>query len=197
MTAETPPADSSIEVTFRMTRGDLTNATIQLQRRSAFGSAVGAWATTLSLLTILLTGDWTSLWFLAFGLALLTGVYCLPFIWLSIRRRPDLLLSEQRVRVTDDGVEMSTPLTSGQIAWDAFRRVREVPGTFLLDFGTGASALIPTRMLDEVSRRAIRDLAAAKGKLDRSSGWEAAIKGFVVGAAAAVVFFVALTQLAR
>jgi hypothetical protein len=113
-----------------------------------------------------------------------------------MRRRPDLLFSEQRLRTGDDGIEMTTPVSSGRVAWTAFRRVREVPGTFLLDYGTGANSVIPTRAFDDATREAFRDLVASKGKLDRSSGWSSAIKGTALGAAAAVVFFVVVSQLA-
>jgi hypothetical protein len=136
-TAEEP----AVHVTFQLSVADYRSAVIELTQQSVPSVAFGTLVAAMSVIPIL-GGDLFSIVALLFGLSLLTGVYCLPFIWWAIRKRSDLLLSRQELTADIRGIRTATPTTTTEQTWPTLRRVREITNVFLLDYGTGANAMI-------------------------------------------------------
>jgi hypothetical protein len=183
--------DSAVHLTYRMTSRDLGKATMQAVSFSVGSNAIGAFLVATSLIGIL-NGDLLSVAALLLGLAILTGLYCVPFVLWATRRRADLLLAEQNLAIDGWGVRSSTLVASSQQAWPTFRRVRELTDGFMLDYGTGAAALVPKHAFDAVSIERFREFALGAGKLDASPAWEARVKGIVIGAGVAVGLFLVI-----
>ncbi len=188
--------DTRIDVTYRMTASDYRSATIQMTRQSVGSVAIGAFLTGIAIIPIL-NGDLPSWVTLLFGLSLVSGLYCLPFIWWGIRRRHDLLFAEHELHADSDGIDVTTPLTKVHQAWPTFRRVRELSNLFLLDYGTGANAIVPARAFDLETTARFRALVVREGKLERTSPWQNWVKGAGLGALVAVAFVVVIALLAN
>jgi hypothetical protein len=185
-----------VSVRYRPTRYDYISASTAAARASTGNVATGTFVVGMGLIAILLTGDLISWGLIALGVAFVSGLYCVPIIWWAVSRRPDLMLGEYELNANSETIEIATATTRTQQTWATFRRVRELPDGFLLDYGTGASGLIPKRAFDGGSLSAFRALASAAGKFDRSPAWRRTALGLAMGVAAAVVFVVGVSVVA-
>jgi hypothetical protein len=172
---------------YRLSGADYRSASIEMSRQSIGMVAFGTVASGMTVIPIL-NGDLSGIPILVFGLSLLTGVYCLPFIWWAIRRRSDLLLSRHDLAADAAGIRISTAMTTSQQSWPTFRRVRELSNVFLLDYGTGASAMVPKRALDTSTAERFRDLLRSVGLFEQPGRWTNFLRGIGLGALVLVGF---------
>ena len=170
----------AVHVVFQLSVADDRSAVIELTRQSVPSVAFGTLMAGISVIAVL-TGDVVSLLGLVFGLSLLTGVYCLPFVWWAIRKRSDLLLSRQELTADARGIRNATPTTTTEQTWPTFRRVRELMNVFLLDYGTGANAMVPKGALDASTAEQFRRLVRSVGILEQPSRWTNLTRGIGLG----------------
>ena len=187
--------EPAIHVRFQLSVADYRSAVIELTQQSVPSVAFGTLLAAMSVIPIL-GGDLFGIVALLFGLSLLTGVYCLPFIWWAIRKRSDLLLSRQELTADIHGIRIATPTTTTEQTWPTFRRVREITNVFLLDYGTGANAMIPKRALDAPTAEQFRGLVRSVSILERPSRWRNLVRGIALGALLAVASVVVIGLLA-
>jgi hypothetical protein len=187
--------ESAIHVVFQLSDADYRSAVIELTQQSVPSVAFGTLFAVMSVLPIL-GGDLSAIPILIFGVSLLTGVYCLPFIWWAIRKRSDLLLSRQELTADARGIRVATPTTTIEQTWPTFRRARELATVFTLDYGTGANAMVPKRAFDESTAEQFRGLLRSVNLLQQPARWTNFVRGFGVGALLAVCSIVVLSLLA-
>ena len=167
---DVPAADgATVRFTSYPSQGDILNNAAALARRSAVSQAVGAFATTIAIVAIVL-GEWWIVFFLAFGLLLLSGYFIVPFMWISIRKRRDLILAPVQVEADRQGVTMTTKQASVRQSWSVYRRVRETHEAFLLEIGTGAVGIIVKAGVSETDQAAFRGLLKGAGLIKPPDG---------------------------
>jgi hypothetical protein len=195
MVSRALPPESPVQLDYRPTLSDYVKTAVVSATRSVAAVALGSYLVGIAILPLVGgdVGSWVTLFI---GLTLITGLYVVPFIWWTIRRRPDLMLGPHRLTVDAWGVRSETATVRMEQAWPTFRRVREVAGGFLLDYGTGANALIPGHAFDATTVVRFRQLAAGAGKLDRSPGWRGTVVGITLGGTATVAFILIVTATA-
>jgi len=165
------PADGvRVAFTARPSAADITANAVAYLRRSGLVLMFGAFATLSSILGLVLVGDAMSLIFLLLGLSFLSGLFAVPFVWWSIRRRRDLLLAPFEVVADAEGIAMTASYGSSRHAWSVYRRIRETDRAFLLDAGTGAGAIITKRGVPDVDVAAFRALLIRVGVLSTPGG---------------------------
>jgi hypothetical protein len=189
------PTPSAVSVRYRPTRYDYISASTAAARTSTPTVALGTYLVAIGIIP-LLGGDLGGLAGIAFGVSIASGLYCVPFIWWAVSRRPDLMLGEYELNANSGTIEIATATTRTQQSWTTFRRIRELPDAFFLDYGTGAAGLIPKRAFEGGSLTTFRDLASAAGKFDRSPAWRRTALGGAIGVAAAVIFVLGVSVLA-
>jgi hypothetical protein len=187
MASTAQPGGSPIDLDYLPTIRDYVMTAVASASRSVIAIALGTYLVLIAIVPIL-GGDLASWMSMLVGLALLSGFYVAPFIWSAVRRRPDLMLGPHHVTVDAWGVRTETATARAELAWPTFRRVRETAGGFLLDYGTGANALIPKHAFDAATLVRFRELAAGAGKLDQSSRWRGTAIGIAIGGGAAIAF---------
>jgi hypothetical protein len=185
----------AVHVMFQLSVADYRSAVIEVTKQSVPSVAFGTFTVGMSVIPIL-GGDLASVVALLFGLSLLTGLYCLPFIWWAIRKRSDLLLSRQELTADARGIRIATPTTTSEQTWPTFSRVRELTNVFLLDYGTGANAMVPRRALDASTAEQFRRLVSSVGILEQPSRWTNFVRGIGLGTLLAVVFVAVISILA-
>jgi YcxB-like protein len=184
-------AEPAIHVVYQLSGADYRSATIELTQQSVGTVAFGTVFVGMAVIP-LLNGDLSSIPVLVFGLSLLTGVYCLPFIWWAIRRRSDLMLSRHDLTADEIGIRVATPTTTTQQTWSTFRRVRELTDVFTLDYGTGANGMVPKRALDAATAERFRIVVRSVGLLEQPPRWGNFVRGIGLGALLAVAVVIAI-----
>ena len=163
-TSEAQPGDGRVvDITFQMRMRDVMGASMALARASRGTLVVGVLAILGSLLP-LINGD--VLWALPgilFGLAFVTGVAWVPFIWYQYRKRPELFQQPFKLVADELGVQYESAFGSGVYPWRAFRRVREMGGSLFFDSGVGANVFVPLRAFDPEALAKFRKLLRAAG----------------------------------
>ena len=97
-----------------------------------------------------------------FGVSLLSGWYCAPFLWLSARRNRRIYEQPTEVDVDSDGMTMRNGVFSSSARWVMLRRLRENDAYFFFDNGVGAALLLPKRAFDPAGVAMVRRLATAR-----------------------------------
>ena len=185
-------AASTISVAYQPTRGDYRKAALLSAARSMPNAAFGSWFIAIAILPVL-NGDLGSVVTLVVGVTVITGFWCIPLIEWATRRRPDLLLGPHELTVDSWGMRFATASMRAEQGWSTFRRVRQVGGAFLLDYGTGANALIPSRAFDSAAEARFRELAERAGKVDNAPPWRGTVVGVVIGVAVAIAFILVVS----
>jgi ADP-ribose pyrophosphatase len=148
----------------RITFGDRVRATSALARMSrgtiAFGLLV-----LVGALILLTQPEQVPLAIIeiALGIALLSGLYCVPIVWWAARRRPDLFNAELVFEADGVGIRMAGAYVTGSYLWATFRRVREREGFFFLDMLTGMNVFLPVKAFDAENLRSFRALLINAG----------------------------------
>ncbi len=139
-------------------------ASAALMRMSVASRVFGLVVVASGLLLVGDSSQWPPAFFnITFGAALLTGLWCAPFIWWASRRRPDLLNATMLIEADDLGLRIQASYGAGSYRWDMFRRVRERGGFLFLDMMTGMNVLIPVADFDEANLATFRRLLLDAG----------------------------------
>lgn len=158
------PAGPIVDVTYRITPRRWMRASAALARRSRIARLGGAiailgaigYATLLDqpLLAILLA---------IAGLAMFSGWFSAPFIWLYARRRPELFDATMRFHADRDGIEVQAPWASGRNDWSVYRHIGRSGGFLFFGSGVGADVFAPLDAFDEDALRILEMLAREHG----------------------------------
>jgi len=158
------PTDGSVSLTYRIRVSEYVGAVALLTRHSRGIQVFGAVITVIGLLTFFIGTD-IATWLppVVFGLLTLSGLYVVPFAWIGLRRRRELV--EGPTTVTADASGITTGASYGQshVSWELYARIREIGGWFFLDIGTGASNIIPKRAFSPEDLALFRKLIAEAG----------------------------------
>jgi hypothetical protein len=177
-----------IDVVARPTAGDYLSNSMALTRSSMFATALGTFGTVTGFLALAVAGDAFGLIPLIGGLAFVTGLFSVPFVWWAIRQRRDLVLAPVHVIADDDGITWETDAFTTRHDWKVFRKVREMRGGFLLDTGANVAMLLSKRGIDDGDIERLRALFIAKDVMPERSGteWLRPLLGGALGVIAAL-----------
>jgi ADP-ribose pyrophosphatase len=157
-------AAGSLRLTFHLRMGEFLGAMAVLTRQTRGTQIIGLFATALGVLNLVIGGDMLAWLFpLVFGLATLTGVFVIPFGWIAIRRRRELIEEPVEMIVDRTGITRVTSTNQSHIDWQVYVRVREAGDWFFLDTGAGANFPIPKRAFSAEDLATFRRLVAEAG----------------------------------
>jgi ADP-ribose pyrophosphatase len=157
-------AGGAVSLTYRLRLSEYVGAVALLTRHSrglqAFGSVIGV----IGLLAFFIGAD-TLTWLppVVLGLAVLSGLFMVPFAWFGLRRRRELVEEPMTVVADASGITTSASYGQSHVGWQLYTRVREVGDWFFLDTGAGANHLIPKRAFSAVDLATFRRLIAGAG----------------------------------
>ena len=186
------PTGEPIQLVYRLRASEYGRAMIEMAQQSVGSVTIGSAIVAMGAWTFL-QGDGASLVLVIFGVAVASGLYSVPFVLWAARRRPDLLLGQHEVRIDADGVTVTTATTSARQGWATFKRLRELTDVILLDYGTGANALLPLRAFDRDELARFRRFAGER--YATPSRWGNLLKGILGGVIAAIAWFFAIVVL--
>jgi ADP-ribose pyrophosphatase len=160
----TAAAPDSVRITYHLRLWEFVGAMAVLTRHSRGMQVFGLFAMALGLLNLAIRGDILAVLFpIVFGLSTLTGLFVVPFGWLSLRRRRELIEEPVDMTVDATGITRTTPTNQSHVGWEVYVRVREVGDWFFLDTGAGANFPVPKRAFPPEDLAAFRKLVAAAG----------------------------------
>jgi hypothetical protein len=165
----------------------------EMVRSSILATAIGTFATTTGLLGLIVLRNPLVLPVVIVGIAFLTGLFVVPFVWWAIYRRPDLVLAPFEVSADEGGVSMVTPTTRARHEWSVFRSIRETGRAFVLDTGAGVSFSVAKRDVSDADIAGLRALVRRKGVLRPTSGLASrrTLLGIAIGLVAAAASILA------
>jgi xanthosine utilization system XapX-like protein len=102
---------------------------------------------------------------LALAVALLSGYYCVPFTWLTLRSRRAQVEQPVDVVVDEVGLHFVHGLAEIDAPWEEITRLREKHDYFLVMAPYPRAYILPKRAFDPAQLEAFRLLAASKDKL--------------------------------
>lgn len=146
----------SVSVTFQLSIGEYARATVVLFQASRISRAIGIVVVFFTVAGVLLAppiqdiGAFLGLIVIpgSFAFALLTGYLALPFCWLMLRRRRDLVESPVTFTADAAGLGYSTAMYDSRVTWQFVRRVRDVGPYLFFDNGVGGNLFVPKRAFD-------------------------------------------------
>jgi ADP-ribose pyrophosphatase len=157
-------AGGSVSLIYRLRLSEYVGATALLSRHSRGLQAFGAVITVIGLLALLIGADIpTWLPSVVFGLLILSGLFMVPFAWIGLRRRRELVEEPTTVIADASGITTSNSFGQSHVGWQLYTRVRELGDWFFLDTGGGGSHLIPKRAFSPADLASFRRLVAEAG----------------------------------
>jgi hypothetical protein len=161
MEAETPPITGGYSTSV----GEYLRHAPALNRGTKFSNGFAAMAVLLAVLSLPYLVPVALE--LALAAALVSGYYCVPFTWLTLRSKRALV--EQRVEVVADGAGLHFTHAASQIdiPWEEISRLRENRDSFFVMASYPRAYILPKRAFDPAQLEAFRLLAASKGKRGR------------------------------
>jgi hypothetical protein len=164
-TTHAPNGAEALAFTVQATRGDLLRAVMQMARGSRFAIAIGTAMLTMGIVAAFTLGlDLSTVFLLAFGVSLLTGLFAIPFQLWAISRRPDLTLGPVSVSMDEQGITVGNADVRSEQAWKLFRKRHELREAFFLQTGVGGM-MIPKRGLTAAQLDAVRRLLGGPSAL--------------------------------
>ena len=158
-----PGSNRLIHVRFTLTMADAIRSNVALAWSSRSTWIFGTILVALAIPPILNGDVIVALPPLVFGLALLTGLFVVPFVWFQTRRRPEVFREPWELEVDERGLRYRSPLGTGVYPWTAFRRIRERAGFLYLDTGAGSTLVIPTAAFEGPAQTTFERLAREAG----------------------------------
>ena len=157
-------AGGAVSLTYRLRLSEYVGAVALLTRHSRGLQAFGYVVAVIGLLAFFIGAD-TLTWLppVVFGLAVVSGLFMVPFAWIGLRRRRELVEEPTTVIADASGITTSSSFGQSHVGWQLYTRVREVGDWFFLDTGAGASHLIPKRALSPEDLALFRRLIAEAG----------------------------------
>lgn len=167
------PPNARIRAVYRLRPNEYMTAVRVLSQRSKPAVVVGLLSTALGVVALVIglaLQDPISFVVnaglpIVFGIALVSGWYCVPFSWYSMRKRPELFDAEMTFEADASGLRYQTTMYDTRIAWPYVRRVRDLGRFLFFDNGAGGSLFVPERALDAESMATLRRILGARGLL--------------------------------
>lgn len=146
----------AVSVTFQLSLREYAQATVALLRASRGSRLLGIVFVFFTLAGVMLgppirdIGGFLGQIVIPGSVALgfLTGYVALPFCWLVLRRRRDLVETPVTFTADEAGLGYSTALYNSRVTWQFVRRVRDVGPYLVFDNGAGGSLFVPKRAFD-------------------------------------------------
>ena len=98
---------------------------------------------------------------LALAAAVISGYYCLPFAWFTLRRHRAAAEAPVDVVVDAEGLEFTNAGVRLELPWVRIASVKETPTVFFLMSRYPRAFLLPKRAFDKGQLAAFRKLAAS------------------------------------
>jgi hypothetical protein len=141
----------SVSVTFKQSLAHYARAVVALQRASLGSRVFGLIFVLVTLSGVLLSPPIQDIGSFATQIAIpgsvalgfITGYFALPFCWLMLRRRRDLVESPITFTADEVGLGYKTALYDSRVTWQYIKRVRDVGAYLFFDSGAGASLFVP------------------------------------------------------
>jgi 8-oxo-dGTP pyrophosphatase MutT (NUDIX family) len=156
------PDPTTIERTYRMTRGELARASVELAQRSRFLLVSGIVLLALGMYPLVNGDIWAGTPALVIGLAMLTGLISLPFTLFAAWRYRERVLPEITITIDATGIRYRSATASSINAWESFARIRET-GRFLWFELPPQTSVVPNRIFSSDELAEIRRSTAAHG----------------------------------
>jgi hypothetical protein len=102
---------------------------------------------------------------LALALALLSGYYCVPFTWLTLRSRREQVERPVDVLADEEGLHFEQGHHEIDVLWEGVTRLREDRDSFFVMAKYPRAYILPKRAFEPAQLEAFRLLAGSKGKL--------------------------------
>ena len=136
-----------------------------LNRGTKFSNGFGALAALLAILSLPYIVPVALE--LTLAVALVSGYYCVPFTWLTLRSNKAFV--EQQIAVTADegGLHFTHVVSQIDVPWEEITRLRESRDCFFVTARYPRAYILPKRAFDSTQLEAFRHLAESKDKLRR------------------------------
>jgi hypothetical protein len=119
---------------YRPTLGDYLRINAGIVRRSPIALGFSAFVVTAGVLG-LLTNQIVGIPLTLFGLAMGSGLFIIPFVWIAVRRRPDLMLTDIEMTWNATGLTMASRSSETKSDWSVYRGFEETDDAILLSSG--------------------------------------------------------------
>jgi len=178
-----------VRFTSRSTSRDLILNAMAQWRRSGLFVGFGTFAITAGVLGLAL-GDLFGAISVIVGLLVLTGLPVGAMVWMSIRRRGDLMLAPLDIEADGSGIAYSMSQARARQEWSIFRRARETSRAFVLDSGV-APTIISKQGLDPSQVDGFRTLLVRAGLFESPPRFERLrlVLWAVIGLAAGIAIY--------
>lgn len=179
------------------TISDLISTSAELMRESPVAGVMGGYVVASTGLSFLESPRLFTLVFLAFGLAILTGLLAVPFVALAARRRRDLVSADVEFEADASSLAMESVAGTARQPWSVYRRARERSRSFTLEVGTGANVMVSKRGMTPADIVAFRGLLASLNLL-RARTLVQQLRGVIwlaIGLATGITFILILPTL--
>jgi YcxB-like protein len=160
--ATMPAATAPITGSYQTSMREYLRQAPALNRGTKFSNGFGALTVLLALLS--LPDPIPVALELALAAALVSGYYCVPFTWLALRSRKQLVERPIEVVADDDGLHFKQGPVEIDAPWEETRRLREEGDHFVLMARYPRAYILPKRAFNPAQLDALRQLAASKGK---------------------------------
>jgi drug/metabolite transporter (DMT)-like permease len=135
-----------------------------MRRVRILGAILAALGVLLVLLAVATDGDDAAALILGIFLVVLGALYVLYLpvraLQLSLRRMPPALQQPQRFELTEQYVEVTSPLIFTRYAWGAFVRIQEAPGLLMLMLSRNQTLPVPLGGLPPEDLARLRNFVA-------------------------------------
>jgi hypothetical protein len=132
-----------------------------LNRGTAFGFIATGVFVVLALLSLIDGTYVLAAIELALAAAVISGYYCLPFAWFTLRRHRAAAEAPVDVVVDAEGLEFTNAGVRLELPWVRIASVKETPTVFFLMSRYPRAFLLPKRAFDKGQLAAFRKLAAS------------------------------------
>ena len=173
-----------------MTFNDALAAGVAVSRSSILMNALGA-ALAASAVAALLVNDWLfGVLFLVGAVAMLSGYAIGLLTAFTTTRRADLMREPVELRADAETIRTVMASMSSEARWSAYKRVRLMGGSLLLELGNGVTMAVPRRVFQPAELDRLLLWADRANVLDRASRARPVVIGAVIGIAITAVLFV-------
>jgi ADP-ribose pyrophosphatase len=159
-----PGADDPIAIqrTYQMTVREIVEASILVSQRSRLTQTFGIFLTLIGILPLVTSSNVGGLPALIIGIAMLTGLFAVPFTLFAVWRYRSRVLPEITVTIRPSGIDYRSDSASSTNRWETFARIRESARFLWLELPPQAY-VVPNRIFDDEELRQIRRFTAEHG----------------------------------
>jgi len=161
-TPDVAPGEPRLVLRYRSSVRDQIHVAMVTARRSVPYVAFGALLVVVGVGNAILLGDLMSLWFALIGLALVMGVFSVPFILFGLWRQPNLRGADWETVLGTTGISSRTKSLAYQAEWSYVSAVQETDRVFIF-FTPGGALFESKRILSPSDTEQLRALLREVG----------------------------------